>query len=242
MDMVLSMQGMPPPQAVLNKRPLWFCLMSLLSCTIFLRMAAFDIMGALLCGLLLLLSVVMVRDGMRELPKFGMIFGVLCTITFFFYALPLLSSLIGGRAERRVTPVETVRSSHTHQVTYQMTIKTTPFFDPKAPLLYNIQSTGMLAMPLCMLLGAYLGITAHQELQRHVPSFLRHDGEGVFDGPPELGQGHALAGERQGGQRVGGHGPVYGAAAGMASAAGSQQEVEPGQKGAFQGRAHKLTD
>mmetsp|Transcript_125323 Transcript_125323/g.348711 ORF Transcript_125323/g.348711 Transcript_125323/m.348711 type:complete len:254 (-) Transcript_125323:114-875(-) len=246
-DLLLTLQGGPPPQAVLNKRPLWFLLMVLLGCTLLLRMAAFDIMGGLLCGLLLLLACVIVRDGMKELPKFSLIFGMLCGINFFFYILPLLSNIVSGRSERRIEPVESVSYSNTQQLTYTLTVKTTPFFDKKATLLYNVQSMGMLAMPVCMLLGAYLGITAHQEIQRYSSRLLAPAIAGDDDG--ELGaEGNAAPGSRENARAAIGslhrglrHGAVYGAALGRATAPPQAEAPAPkDQQKAFQGTAHKL--
>jgi len=249
-DLILSLHGSPPPQTVLDKRPVWFVLMLLLGATILLRMAAFDIMGGLLCGLLLLLAAVIVRDGMRELPKFSLIFGVLCGINFFFYIFPLLSNLVGGRSERRIDPVESVTYSNTQQLTYTLTVRTTPFFDHKGSVLYNVQSAGMLAMPLCMLLGAYLGIAAHQEVQRHSRSFFgADDGELGLDEP--LAQGPA--GRAQG--MDGGAGPdvgaavrlarqgiMYGTAGGRTAGSAAEEGGHKDRALAFQGRAHKLGD
>lgn len=250
-DFLMSLHGGPPPQAVINKRPLWFLLMLLLGGTLLLRMAAFDIMGGLLCGLLLLLACVIVRDGMRELPKFSLIFGMLCGINFFFYILPLLSNLVGGRSERRVEPVESVSYHNTQQLTYTLTVKTTPFFDKKASMLYNIQSAGMLTMPLCMLLGAYLGVTAHQEVQRYSSRLLsgspssEEDGEmGAGQPAPAAAQPGAPGGRRNSGSgRSMRHGAIYGAALGRAAAPPQNEPAQPKeQTRAFQGQAHKLGD
>lgn len=229
-DLLLTLNGGPPPQAVIDKRPLWFVLMFFLGLTLVLRMAAFDIMGGLLCGLLLLLATIIVRDGMRELPKFSLIFGMLCGINFFFYILPLLSNLIGGRSERHIDPVESVSYSNTQQLTYTLTVRTTPFFDKRASLMYNIQSAGMLTMPISMLLGAYLGISAHQEVQRHSPTlFGTEDGEMGIDPRPNV-PAAGVAGPQ---------GIVYGATVGRV---GSETEHKDQRRGAFQGTAHKLGD
>mmetsp|Transcript_119581 Transcript_119581/g.386072 ORF Transcript_119581/g.386072 Transcript_119581/m.386072 type:complete len:252 (+) Transcript_119581:113-868(+) len=246
-DLLLTLHGGPPPQAVINKRPLWFLLMALLGATMLLRMAAFDIMGGLLCGLLLLLAAVMVRDGMKELPKFSLIFGMLCGINFFFYILPLLSNIVGGRSERRIDPVESVSYSNTQQLTYTLTVRTTPFFDPKASLLYNVQSAGMLMMPLCMLLGGYLGISCHQEVQSHAPSlFSPEDGELGLDAArlPSASAAVSAASSSAAlpvGSSAGRQGVVYGAAVGRA-ASPAPGEVAKEQQRAFQGTAHKLSD
>jgi len=223
-ELLLAMQAGPPPQAVLDKRPLWYVFIGLLGFTMFLRMIIFDIMGGMLCGLLLLLSVVMIRDGMKELPRLGLIFGLLCAVNVMFYTLPMLTNILGGRSERHVEPVSSLRYSNTHQLTYTLTLRTRPFFDWGAGLLYNTQSVGMLAMPFCMLLGAYLGISTHHEIQRQSPSLLgaAEDGGGLhFDGH--------------------GRGEFYGALPGMAAGATLGERAQsPPLPRSFQGVAHKL--
>lgn len=267
-DMLMAMQGSPPPQGVLDKRPLWFVLMMLLGLTLFLRMAAFDILGGLLCGLLLILVVVITRDGMKELPKFGLIFGLLCGINFFFYVLPVLSSVMSGRSERRIEPVDSVSyGDNSQRLTYTMTVRTKPFFDPRGSLLYNVQSAGMLAMPFCMLLGTYLGVSAHQEIARHSGSFFRDDESDDLDlarpgrygavagGDASVANGRGDVAAADGGGIIRGtaataaaaavatvraarHGAVFGAAVDRLSP-GSRGPPVPQQK-AFQGTAHKL--
>jgi hypothetical protein len=179
-DVLLALQGGPPPQAVIDKRPLWFVMMFMLGLTLFLRLAAFDILGGLLCGLLLILTAIIIRDGMKELPKFSLVFGLLCGVNFVFYVLPVLTSVLSGRSERHIHPVDHVRYRDPQQLTYTMTVKTMSFFDPHAGLLYNVQSAGMLMMPLCMLLGTYLGISAHQEIARYSSSLFGDD-DGEYD-------------------------------------------------------------
>jgi len=162
-DVVLALEGSPPSQAVLDQRPHWMFLTFALGATLLLRMVGCDILGGLLCGLLLLLAAMVMREGMSGLPKFGLLFGMMCGVNCIFYLLPLIGGVVSGRSERRIAPVEAVRYKDMHQLTYTLTVRTTPFFDANAGILYNVQSVGMLMMPLCMLLGAYLGITGHQE-------------------------------------------------------------------------------
>merc|ERR1719409_1438337 len=100
---MMGMSG-PPPQEVLDKRPWWFVLIGLLGVTMVLRMVCFDMLGGLLCALMICLCLVIVRDGMRELPKFGLMFGLLCSINFVFYAMPVIGYLVVGKSERHVQP------------------------------------------------------------------------------------------------------------------------------------------
>mmetsp|Transcript_91779 Transcript_91779/g.259853 ORF Transcript_91779/g.259853 Transcript_91779/m.259853 type:complete len:207 (-) Transcript_91779:20-640(-) len=151
-DLLLAMQAGPPPQEVLNKRPLWLVFMWTLGCVMLLRVATLDIIGGLLCGLLLLLALTLVRDGMTELPRFGLIFGILCGLNFVFSLVPTLGNLAAGRSERHINPEE---------------VKIHPFFDHWAGLTYNLQSAAILAMPPCQLLGAWLGLSAHRAVRQH---------------------------------------------------------------------------
>jgi len=242
-EVVLALEGSPPSQAVLDQRPHWLFLAFALGATLLLRMVACDILGGLLCGLLLLLAALVMRDGMSGLPKFGLLFGMMCGVNCIFYLLPLIGGVVSGRSERRIAPVEAVRYKDMHQLTYTLTVRTTPFFDADAGILYNVQSVGMLMMPLCMLLGAYLGITGHQEVQRIASSLLPpQDGllleSAAFGRTAAAGTGHADARQQA----------AYGAAVGRF--AGAQQHAAAAARNglqrlqafhsAFQGRAHKL--
>lgn len=167
----------PPPQSILNQRPLWLGLIGFLGVTLLLRVITMDILGSLLCALMICLSAIVIRDGMRELPKFSLMFGLLCGINCLFYAIPVLGSVWGGRTERHVDPVNSSSYSsshggHTQRLTYTLTVRTSAFFDPSRGIMYNVQSLGEIMMPLAMLLGCYLGITAHHEFQSHMSEYL----------------------------------------------------------------------
>mmetsp|Transcript_101242 Transcript_101242/g.264004 ORF Transcript_101242/g.264004 Transcript_101242/m.264004 type:complete len:252 (+) Transcript_101242:145-900(+) len=244
-DVVVMLEGSPPSQAVLDQRPQWLFLAFALGATLLMRMVAFDILGGLLCGLLLLIAVLVMRDGMSGLPKFGLLFGMMCGVNCAFYLLPVISGVVSGRSERRVVPVEAVRYKDMHQLTYTLTVRTTPFFDADAGTLYNVQSVGMLMMPMCMLLGAYLGITGHQEVQRIASSLLPPD-DGLLLESAGFGPGRtAAAGMSHADAR---QQAAYGAAVGRF--AGAQQHAAAAARNglqrlqafhsAFQGRAHKL--
>lgn len=226
----------PPPQAVLNQRPLWWTLILLLFVTLTLRMAIFDFIGGLLCSLLLLVAYTIVHDGMKNVGKFSLLFGMLCGLNFFFYFMPFISNVITGRSERHIVPVEATNHDGLHELTYVLTVKSYAFFDLARGLLYNAQSAGMMAMPVCMLLGLYLGLSAHFETSRHALSIFRHDD----DDDSEYGMGRTEDGASPNAvahrQRLG---AVYGAISGLTespNACGSNP-LPP-----FQGKAHKLLE
>lgn len=255
-DLLLAFHGGPLPQAVIDQRPLWFALMAFLGATLVVRMAAFDILGGLLCGLLLLLVCVIVRDGMKELPKLSLVFGMLCGLNFFFYMLPLLANLISGRTERHTRVVGSASYDNTQEMTYTLVVRTTAFFDAKSGLLYNLQSAGMLMMPLCMLLGSYLGVTAHHEIQRHMPPLLGSEDSEVGDsevGDAAGGDQVARAAASGRGNRNTRAATAYGSLAGRLTAAtatngpSQSRRWDPFARSstgsqAFQGVAHKLAD
>jgi len=165
----------PPPQAVLDQRWLWQVLLTLLGATFALRLIGLDIAGALLSGLMLCFGVIMTRDGMQEIAKYALVYAVLCGLNFFFDILPLITEL-GGRVSRTTEPVTATTDAHgVQQTTYTLTTKTTPFFDMKQGFVYNVQSLAMILSPLCMALGVYLAITAHNEIQRHAPALFDDD-------------------------------------------------------------------
>lgn len=165
----------PPPQAVLDQRWLWQVLLLFLGATFALRLIGLDIAGALLSGLMLCFGVIMTRDGMQEIAKYALVYAVLCGLNFFFDILPLITEL-GGRVSRTTEPVTATTDAHgVQQTTYTLTTKTTPFFDMKQGFVYNVQSLAMILSPLCMALGVYLSITAHNEIQRHAPALFDDD-------------------------------------------------------------------
>jgi hypothetical protein len=136
------------------------------------------------------LCIVIVRDGMKELSKFGLMFGLLCGINFIFYAMPVLGAIVVGKTEQRVEPIDSgdYGSRHdTHRLSYTLTVKTLPFIDFSKGFMYNAQSIGELLMPIAMLLGAYLGITAHYEFTQQLTELL---GEGDEE---DIGVGEAAA-------------------------------------------------
>ncbi|CAL1147453.1 unnamed protein product [Cladocopium goreaui] len=69
-----------------------------------LQLIAVDVAGAMLTGLLLAFGWVMLKDGMCEMPKYALIYAVLCGLNFFFEILPLFSEL-NGRVTR-LCPVD----------------------------------------------------------------------------------------------------------------------------------------
>jgi len=187
----------PPPSAILAQRCWWHLLMVLLFSTLVLRLLGLDVAGALLTGLMLVFAVIMTRDGMSEMPKYVMVFSVLCGLNFFFDILPLLTEF-GGRVMRYTTPGKTMTAHNIEQTTYTLTIKTTDFFDWGQGFVYNIQSVSMILSPICMGLGCWLSITAQNEIQRLAPNLWDDDGLGVggmvlpardFDGAPRTGAG-----------------------------------------------------
>jgi len=232
----------PPPQAVLNQRPWWLLLIFILGTTLVLRVLSSDLLGGLLCGLMICLCAVILRDGMRELPKFALMFGLLCGINFVFYAMPVIGYIVSGKSEQHVQPMDSAdfgsEYSHTHRLTYTLTVKTTPFFDSSKGLLYNARSVGELLMPIAMLIGTYLGVAAHYEFQSHLADFMADD-DG-FGGDAEIFTGvgaeqrdtpAALA------ARAGTYGAIFSAVAGGVQPSPDATKVP---HKAFSGTAHKL--
>merc|ERR1719502_1578188 len=86
--------------------------------------------------------------------------------------------MIAGKTEQHVEPVDSAGygpKQAAHHISYTLTVKTLPFIDFSKGFMYNAQSIGELLMPIAMLLGAYLGITAHYEFTQQLTELL---GEG----------------------------------------------------------------
>jgi hypothetical protein len=201
---------------------------------------------------MLCLCTIILRNGMRELPKFGMLFGLLCGVNFVFYAMPVLGYIISGKSEQRVRPIDSMDYGagyhQTHQLTYTLTVKTMPLFDVHKGLAYNAMSLGELLMPIAMLMGTYLGVSAHYEYQAHVADLLPDSSD------DELGRADAaLFAAHRAGEHTRGDlhaagvpgparsAPVYGAIFGAATG-GVPPSSEQSKKAhkAFSGTSHKL--
>lgn len=226
----LLMFSGPPPQSVLDQRPMWLVLIGFLTITLLLRIICLDLLGSLLCGLVIFLAIILVKDGMKEMSKFSLVFSLLCAVNAVFYFLPLVSLILNGRTSRQVERPE-LRFPSLHHIaqhfTYTLTVKATPMFDLSRGVLYNLQSVGDIAMPLVMLSGGVLGFTTHQEFENHMSEFLMDDDEEIQAHLAISGAIASHAAQHADGDRRRGD---YGALGGGASA---------GPK-AFQGKAHKL--
>jgi len=228
----------PPPQAVLDKRWLWQVFLLLLAVTFVLRLIGLDLAGALLSGLLLCLGVIVTRNGMQELGRYALIYAVLCALNFFFDALPLITEL-GGRVSRSTEPLRTTTDPHgVRHTTFTLSTRTTPFFDKGQGALYNVQSLAMILAPLCMALGTFLAVTAHNEIQR---LGLQFDDE--EDDLPDFeanAAAHFLRGPGAGFGRL--QAPGRHLSAGRAAGASTDTAASVAGEGpaAFQGRGHKL--
>merc|ERR1719356_1358425 len=130
--------------------------------TCVLRLIGFDVAGALLSGVMLCFAILMVRDGMADLSRYALVYGVLSLMNLIFDLLPLVYAL-SGRSESEVTDIQ---AEDPASESYTVTTKSHPFFDTTQGLSYNCQSVSMIVSPIAMLLGAYLAISAHNEIQR----------------------------------------------------------------------------
>lgn len=245
----------PPPQRVLDNRILWYVLIVLLGMTTIMRFLTLDIIGGILSSLMLCMAGIILADGMQELPRYSLVFGMLCVLCLFFDTVPLLASL-SGRTEVRIQPVQRMSSEHFTKITYTTTVRTTPFFDWPRGFMYNGASIAMLLSPLSMLLGAYLAIHAHIELHRSAqpffldreePPWWRDDyaphGE-ELERRPLLGRGSDGGGGGSGGSGSGSAGPEGGA---DGQGSGSGDLAAGGRPGGvhrtvsrFQGTAYRL--
>lgn len=235
--MLLHMTAMqmdaPLPQEILNQKCSWYFLIVLLVVTLLVRILGLDLAGALLTGLMLGFSVVIVRDSMAEMQKYNLVFGLLCSLNFFFDILPLLSMLSGRRKEEiRPVPSDNTGASQygpnsagpNREQTYSITVKTYPFFDKAQGIVYNCESLSMVLSPICMLVGACLSFRAHDTMMRHMPNVFGEEGGDILggQGPFPRQEARPLAA-----------GPVRSGSYG----ANSQRQWQ-----AFEGEGHRLED
>lgn len=157
--------SVPPPQALLDMRWVWNVLIILLSVTLLIRMLVLDVGGCLLTALTLCMAVMMVRDGMREMAHYALVYSVLCGLLFFFDIVVLLTE-VGGRVSKHTDPVRALGVDGVRQLTYRLTVTTTPFIDFSQGFQYNLQSFSKIISPISLALATYISAKAHFETQR----------------------------------------------------------------------------
>lgn len=201
----------PPPQAVLEKRPLWMLLLAMLLATALLRLITMDVVGGILSALMLLLAITMTANGMADISRYAVSFTALTMLCLFFDIMPLLASL-NGRAEVVVEPSNRTQTGHETRVHFDTVIRTIPFFYGPAGLLYNVTSLSMMLSPATMVLALYLGSHAHIETQRSLLNLRQLAGELLNDTlgtegarPVREGSFNRGRGVRRGGADSGGH-------------------------------------
>lgn len=169
------LQAGPPPQEILDQIWLWKLLIVGFCVILLLKIIVIDIAGALLTSLLLGFATLMLRDGMQDMPKYALIYAVLCGLNFLFDLLPLLNELCGRTARDSEVKRWPGHFNGTYVTQYTVTTKVTSFFDPRLGFVYNVESVAMLLEPIFMALGCYLASSAHSEIQRVFPSAVPDD-------------------------------------------------------------------
>mmetsp|Transcript_73440 Transcript_73440/g.215384 ORF Transcript_73440/g.215384 Transcript_73440/m.215384 type:complete len:246 (-) Transcript_73440:70-807(-) len=154
----------PPPQEVVDKRWLWKTFSAFLLAVFVIRLIGGDIAGAVLSGLMVCFCMVLLRDGMVDMHRYVVAYGILCILNFVLDIVPLVSAL-GGRQSRTTVPIMTRNEDGVQQMTYRLTKITTPFFSASG-VIYNMQSLAMLLSPLTMLMGFVLSLMAHVAFSR----------------------------------------------------------------------------
>jgi len=220
----------PPPDGVLEQRPLWILALGVIGATLMLRVLGLDLVGVLISGVLLAFGVLMLMDGMQEMGRYAFLYGMLCVMSFFYDLLPLLSD-IGGRVHSSAAPVA---QRHGHAHIFRIAEKTSPFFDLSKGLSYNAQSLAMILSPVGMALGGYLALSAHHQIQALLPDWGDDEPLLPFGGGMQLHLNAAAGGPEQGG------------AAGPDAVRGARRHLpRPGVNTGFTGftgRCHKLQD
>lgn len=168
-------QAGPPPQEILDQLWLWRLLIAGFSVVLVLQIIVVDIAGALLTALLLGFAILMLRDGMQDMPKYALIYAVLCGLNFLFDMLPLLNELCGRTSRASDVKRWPGNFNGTYVTQYTVTTKVTSFLDPRLGFVYNAESVAMLLEPIFMALGCYLATVAHSEIQRVFPSAVPDD-------------------------------------------------------------------
>eukprot|EP00927_Polykrikos_kofoidii_P045730 TRINITY_DN3980_c0_g1_i1.p1 TRINITY_DN3980_c0_g1~~TRINITY_DN3980_c0_g1_i1.p1 ORF type:complete len:218 (-),score=24.22 TRINITY_DN3980_c0_g1_i1:91-744(-) len=180
----------PPPQSVIEKRNWWTVLSFLLLITLLLRTIGADVAGGLLTAVMLFFAIMISRDGMVDLGRYALIYGVMSLMNFMFDVL-LLAYTLGGRTETEISDVE---EDGDDVGVYSITSRTYAFFDMSRGIQYNCISLAMLISPVAMLLGAYLALTAHQEIQRTTEQTAVDDEDERFEIASNQSRGYGALG------------------------------------------------
>jgi len=155
----------PPPEIVLAQRWLWYVLIGLYVVLIALDLVISDFASALLVGLLLAFCWHMLQNGMHEMPKYALIYGVLCGLNLLFELMPLVSEL-QGRVSRSYELEEAPSWAHgVKKMVWRTTTMITPFFDPAMGFDYNAESAARLVTVTAMGLATWLAGSAHSAIE-----------------------------------------------------------------------------
>mmetsp|Transcript_85170 Transcript_85170/g.237729 ORF Transcript_85170/g.237729 Transcript_85170/m.237729 type:complete len:230 (-) Transcript_85170:58-747(-) len=150
----------PPPEAILNRRPLWHLVILLLAAVALLRFLAFDVIGGTLTVLLLCMAVVMISDGMQELSRYALVFGIVCCICAIMDGVALVAG-IAGHAKVHIKPLSYTVHDGVKHYTYEERKTYSPFLDRHGGLVNNLKDITMIISPAVLLLASYLGFHAH---------------------------------------------------------------------------------
>lgn len=155
------------PRSVIAQLPLWYGYMFVLCVLVVIHLVTLSIIETIIGAVMTTLAWLLLRNRMKDAPKFVFVYAVLCVVNFFFDAVPLFASL-RGRASIVVDPGYTFSADGVEQTTFTRTTRITPFFDMDQGVKYNVDSGAMIACPLCMLVGACLSIRAHFDIRQAV--------------------------------------------------------------------------
>eukprot|EP00450_Noctiluca_scintillans_P007651 CAMPEP_0194508312 /NCGR_PEP_ID=MMETSP0253-20130528/38431_1 /TAXON_ID=2966 /ORGANISM="Noctiluca scintillans" /LENGTH=216 /DNA_ID=CAMNT_0039351329 /DNA_START=72 /DNA_END=722 /DNA_ORIENTATION=+ len=191
----------PPaaPEAVKKVRFLWYLLMVMLVVHVICSAVALDIFGALMPALLAVIVYLMIKDDMRTLSQYILMFSILMTINCLFGVIAV-SSMVGGRTTKTTEMTgSTTETDGTVVNNYQTSTKTTPFIDPSQGWFYNMQSISHIVAVVTCIFGSVLGLWCFCKVQEEMPD--DEDTMGGFGMP--LGRGASNYGGTTGGTTAG---------------------------------------
>merc|ERR1719231_2224321 len=108
-----------------------------------MKLVTLDLISALIDVAMVMLAYLIVRNGMEAANGLVMIYAVLCILNFVFDLVPLIMS-IHGRTTISNGRTATNLGNGVEQVETTQVFRTTPFFDPKQGLRYNLQSVTLI--------------------------------------------------------------------------------------------------
>lgn len=171
----------PPPEDLLAEWWKWICFMILLSSVWLLQILSSDYVDIAVTGILILFGWRMLRDNMKEMPVYVLVYAVLCGLDCCFTLLPLLGCMVAGRIVDHHVQAPVVHLNGTKLQSWTTYSEVVGFFDWSRGFRFNAQAFSTLLTPIVMALGCGLSIMSYMHVERMMSFEEDVDTSEIFD-------------------------------------------------------------